>query len=83
VIIVSAIPIALTANITRVLLTGYVMHFFTPEYAMGAFHTVEGLMMMGFGLLLLNLECWMLDRLSRRLEPPLDAPPRAMSLGCP
>jgi exosortase len=83
VIILSAVPIALTANITRVLLTGYVMHFFTPEYAMGTFHTVEGLLMMGFGLLLLNVECWMLDRFSRRLEGPLDAPPRAMSLGCP
>ena len=34
-IIVSAVPIALTANITRVLLTGYIMHFCNPEFAAG------------------------------------------------
>ncbi len=68
VIIVSAVPIALFANITRVLLTGYIMHFFTPEYALGTFHTIEGLLMMGFGLLLLNLECWVLDRFDRRID---------------
>ena len=34
------------------------------------------------GLLLLNLECWLLDRFGRWLEGPFDAPPRAMSLGC-
>jgi exosortase/archaeosortase family protein len=65
VIVMSAVPIALTANITRVMLTGYIMHFFTPEYALGTFHTVEGLLMMGFGLLLLNVECWVLDRFDR------------------
>jgi exosortase len=63
VIVLSAVPIALTANITRVLLTGYIMHFLPPKYALGTFHTVEGLLMMGFGLVLLNLECWLLDRL--------------------
>lgn len=68
VIIFSAVPIALTANITRVMLTGYIMHF-NPEYALGAFHTIEGLLMMGFGLLLLNLECWVLDRIGRRNDP--------------
>lgn len=55
------VPIALTANITRVLLTGYIMHYGGPEYALGTFHTVEGLLMMGFGLILLQLACWALD----------------------
>jgi exosortase len=81
-IILSAAPIALTANITRVLLTGYIMHFFTPEYALGTFHTVEGLLMMGFGLLLLNVECWLLDQVNRRLESRVEPSARAMSLGC-
>jgi exosortase len=80
VIIFSAVPIALTANITRVMLTGYIMHFLTPEYALGTFHTVEGLLMMGFGLLLLNLECWVLDQLSRRQGSP-EAAARPMPLG--
>ena len=45
-----------------VILTGYIMYFSTREYASGAFHTVEGLLMMGLGLSLLRAECWVLDR---------------------
>ncbi len=71
-IVLSGVPIALTANIARVLLTGYIMHFLNPEYALGAFHTVEGLLMMGFGLLLLNLECWGLDQFIPPREGPGD-----------
>ncbi len=62
VMILSALPIALSANIARVMLTGYIMHFLNPQFASGTFHTLEGLLMMGFGLLLLNLECWVLDQ---------------------
>ena len=82
VIVGSAVPIALTANITRVVLTGYIMHFMNPAFAVGAFHTLEGLIMMGFGLLLLNLECWLLDQLSRHRDGPGDAAARAVPLGC-
>jgi exosortase len=81
-IILSGVPIALTANIARVLLTGYIMHFFNPAYAVGTFHTVEGLLMMGFGLLLLNLECWVLDQLNHHREFPGGPPARAMPVGC-
>jgi exosortase len=63
IILFSALPIALSANVARVVVTGYIMHFVNPEYALGTFHTVEGLLMMGFGLLLLNSECLVLDRL--------------------
>ncbi|HKI18618.1 MAG TPA: exosortase/archaeosortase family protein [Isosphaeraceae bacterium] len=66
VVIMSAFPIALSANIARVVLTGFVMHFLNPQYASGAFHTLEGLLMMGFGLLLLNLECWVLHQVISR-----------------
>jgi exosortase len=72
VVILSAFPIALSANIARVVLTGFVMHFLHPQYASGAFHTLEGLLMMGFGLLLLNLECWVLQQMiatDRPAEP--------------
>ncbi len=74
-IMFSAIPIALTANIARVVLTGYIMHFVNPKYAAGPYHTLEGLLLMGFGLMLLNLECWGLDRLIRLAEPPATEPP--------
>src|SRR5436305_1965751 len=56
VIVVSALPIALTANIARVVLSGDIMHFINPQYASGTFHTLEGLLMIGFGLLLLQSE---------------------------
>jgi exosortase len=64
VVVASALPIALSANIARVMLTGYIMHFINPQFAMGAYHTLEGLLMMGFGLLLLQLECYVLDQIS-------------------
>ena len=50
VIVISALPIALSANIARVMLTGYIMHFVNPQFALGTYHTLEGLLMMGFGL---------------------------------
>ena len=53
-VVLSALPIAMTANVARVVLTGYIMHFVNPQYASGAYHTVEGMLMMGFGLLLLQ-----------------------------
>ncbi len=62
VIVISALPIALSANIARVMLTGYIMHFVNPQFALGTYHTIEGLLMMAFGLLLLQAECWALDR---------------------
>jgi exosortase len=60
-VIASSVPIAMTANVARVVLTGYIMRF-NPEYASGAYHTAEGLLMMGFGLALLRAECWIMDQ---------------------
>ena len=60
VLVGSAIPVALTANVTRVVLTGWIMAY-DPQLAQGTFHTVEGLLMMGFGLALLRLECGLLN----------------------
>jgi exosortase len=63
VIVISALPIALSANISRVMLTGYIMHFVNPQFALGTYHTLEGLLMMAFGLLMLQAACWVLDQL--------------------
>ncbi len=68
IVIASSIPIAMTANIARVVLTGYIMHA-NPAYASGTFHTAEGLIMMGFGLALLRVECWVLDQVVALFEP--------------
>jgi exosortase len=69
-IILSALPIAMTANIARVLLTGFIMHYLNPQFALGTYHTLEGLLMMGFGLLLLNFECWILDKICEFVSKP-------------
>ena len=53
----------MTANVARVTLTGYIMYFSTRNMPRATYHTVEGLLMMGFGLSLLRAECWVLDRL--------------------
>ena len=62
ILIASSIPIAMTANIIRVILTGWIMYHIDPKYASGAFHTVEGLLMMCLGLGLLSAEIWLLNQ---------------------
>jgi exosortase len=62
IVVMAALPIALTANVARVVLTGYIMHFVNPQYASGTYHTLEGILMMGFGLLLLNSLCSLLNQ---------------------
>lgn len=70
IVVLSALPIALTANVARVVLTGYIMHFVNPQYASGTYHTLEGMLLMGFGLLLLNSLCSLLSALaSNPLSP--------------
>ena len=69
-VIGSAVPIAMTANVTRVVLTGFIMHVLNPEFASGAFHTAEGLLMMALGLALLRAECWVLDQVVALTRPP-------------
>jgi exosortase len=64
VVVLAAVPVALTANVARVTLTGWIMSY-DPRLALGTFHTVEGLLMMGFGLALLSLGCKGLDVIAR------------------
>ena len=72
VVVASALPIALFANTARVVATGYIMHFVDPRYAEGTYHTLEGLLLMGLGLLLLNSVCALMDLAS---PPDADPPP--------
>lgn len=76
IIVLSALPIALTANITRIVLTGYIMRFLNPRYAAGMYHTLEGILMMGFGLLILSWICGLLRCVDPKSLSPLDAPRR-------
>jgi exosortase len=68
-VVASAVPIAITANVTRVTLTGYIMHYLNQQYASGTYHTAEGLLMMGFGLALLRGGCWVFDQVAELLPP--------------
>lgn len=61
VLVASSVPIAMTANVVRVIVTGWIMYALDPGYASGAFHTIEGLLMMGLGLGLLAGECSLLN----------------------
>ena len=63
-LVLSSIPIAMTANVVRVTLTGAITYLLDPSYASGAFHTVEGLAMMGLGLMMLATFSWTLDQLA-------------------
>jgi exosortase len=74
-VVASAIPIAITANVARVILTGYVMYFVDQHYASGTYHTLEGLLMMGFGLSLLRGGCWVLDLICSMTRPPVTDEP--------
>lgn len=82
VVVVSSLPIAMTANVARVTLTGYIMYFVNPRYASGTYHTLEGLLLLGFGLSLLRAECALMDLLIRVMndpEPPGQTRSRAAS----
>ena len=93
ILVASSIPIAMTANVIRVVLTGWIMYRLDPRYAAGTFHTFEGLLLMGLGLAILSVECALLNMLSgpsrvptatkttvgRVLSPLLPTPPRAAS----
>jgi exosortase/archaeosortase family protein len=75
VLVLSAVPIAMTANVVRVVLTGLIMHHLDPKFATGSFHTIEGLLMMGLGLGMLGAECALLGLLA--------GPPRAATAIAP
>lgn len=89
VVVASALPIALFANILRIVITGYIMHFVNPAYAAGAYHTAEGILLMAFGLLLLNTVCAAMDLfLDHGTEKPKESagripdPGRIQVVGC-
>lgn len=63
VIVASAVPVALLANITRITVTGIMHECVGREMADLVFHDLAGWLMMPFALLVLWLELWFLRRL--------------------
>jgi exosortase len=62
-VVLSAVPIALIANITRITVTGMLFEYAGAEIAEKVFHDLAGWLMMPFGLALLGIESWILSRL--------------------
>jgi exosortase len=62
-IVLSAVPIALVANITRISATAILHRTAGPEIANMVFHDLAGWLMMPVALLLLWLELWILGTL--------------------
>jgi exosortase len=62
-IVVSAVPIALIANVARITVTGILHETVSSKAADMVFHDLAGWLMMPFGLALLGAELWLLSRL--------------------
>lgn len=77
VIVASAAPIAVIANVARIAATGAAHEFLSPEAANAIFHDWAGWLMMPLALGLLWLELWILSRL---LAEPAKSDPMALGL---
>jgi exosortase len=69
VILFSAVPVALAANILRVSGTGILAHFFGDQVAKGFLHEFSGLAVFAFGLIILFIEFSLLNRFGKKGEP--------------
>jgi len=68
ILVLSAIPLAIVANIIRVTGTGILAHFYGEKVARGFLHNFSGLAVFVFGLALLCVEFIFLDRINVRAE---------------
>ena len=69
IILCSAIPVALLANILRVSGTGILAHFYGDQVARGFLHEFSGLAVFVFGMLILFLEYIALNKLLNKSYP--------------
>jgi exosortase len=68
VILLSAVPIAIIANVARITATGLAQEWFGAEAARKIFHDWAGWMMMPFALVLLGMELGVLSLIFRETE---------------
>lgn len=69
VILASAVPIALAVNVLRVTATGVLLEAAGKSAARVLYHDLAGWLMMPVALVLLGIECWLLDRLFVEVRP--------------
>jgi exosortase len=82
VILASAVPIAMMANVVRISATGVVQEWFGRELAEKVFHDWAGFLMMPLALAILGLELWILACLLRSPQRG-DPIPVALSMALP
>ncbi len=83
IIVASAIPIAILANVVRITVTGVLYEANQDELARSLFHDMAGWLMMPLGLLMLLAELYILGRLvtpSRAEVQPRGTPNRAVRI---
>jgi exosortase len=70
-ILLSAIPIALVANVIRIVMTGFMFLHVNDKWAQAMLHDAAGWFMMPLALAFLGAELWVLNRLfvDRRTRP--------------
>jgi exosortase len=66
VLVISALPIALLANIVRVTGTGILAHFFGDQVAQGFLHDFSGMAVFASGMVILYLEFQLLNRIGSK-----------------
>lgn len=79
-LIAISIPVAVLANVTRILLTVLILVVAGPTYAKGAFHSLEGSVVAGIGLAALLASAAGLNALERRRGGRSSRPDAANSL---
>jgi exosortase len=68
-ILLSAIPIALAANVIRIVITGLMFLHVSDHAAAAVFHDAAGWIMMPLALMFLGAELWVLKRLFVDVQP--------------
>ncbi len=63
ILLLSTIPIAIFCNIIRVLITAMIYVFGNPKYAVGIWHTLLGLLMLGLAFWLYGVIAWFMNNL--------------------
>ncbi len=69
ILLVSVVPIALIANVTRIVATGLLNQYASDELAKEFNHDLAGLIMIPFAAALFALVLWYLGKLLREVEP--------------
>ena len=73
-LLISALPIAILANVARISVTAVLFYWDQSESARAVFHDLAGWLMIPLGCAMLLFECWFLERVFVRDGPRRDLP---------